>query len=258
VILLHKYKLLLNPSLDETVHVVNEALKKGFLSLLVGLCRVNYKGRASSVLGWGERLVIIKRDGSVLVHRTWDFQPVNWQPPGSVLQASTRGRNLTIRSVRLKPRESLEIEFEKVFSVLVMDLVDEAEFTMYASEKDMQKAVMANPELVEEGLRPLVKEKEVEHGFIDVYAVDREGNIVIIELKRRIATSDDALQLSSYVEEVKKRSGGRGVRGILVAPSASKKALFLLEKHGLEFRTLNPQKCAELVESSSKRITDFF
>ncbi|MBS7288537.1 MAG: endonuclease NucS [Candidatus Freyarchaeota archaeon] len=253
-----KFKLLLHPSSDEAARVVDDAVKRGFLLLLVGLCRVDYKGRASSALGWGERLVLIKRDGSILVHRSWDAQPVNWQPPGSVLQTSTRGRNLILRSVRIKPKESLEVEFERIIFILVMDLVDEAEFAMYASEKDMQKAVIANPELIEEGLRPITKEKGVEPGFIDVYAMDRKGNIVVIELKRRTATGDDALQLTKYVEEVKKRSGGRGVRGILAAPSASKKALLLLEKHGLEFKTLTPQKCAELVKSSaSKRITDF-
>lgn len=253
-----KSRLLLYPSSDDAARVVNDAIKKGFLLLLVGLCRVNYKGRASSALGWGERLVLIKRDGSILVHRSWDAQPVNWQPPGSVLQTSTRGRNLILRSVRIKPKESLEVEFERIISILAMDLVDDAEFEMYASEKDMQKAVIANPELIEEGLRPITKEKGVEPGFIDVYAMDREGNIVVIELKRRTATGDNALQLAKYVEEVKRRSGGRGVRGILAAPSASKKALLLLEKHGLEFKTLTPQKCAEFVKSSpSKRITDF-
>ncbi|MBS7246779.1 MAG: endonuclease NucS [Candidatus Jordarchaeales archaeon] len=256
---MNKCKLLLYPSLDEAIRVVDEAMKKGFLLLLVGLCRVDYRGRASSSLDWGERLVIIKRDGSILVHRAWDAQPVNWQPSGSVLQPLIQGRSLTIRGVRLKPRESLEIEFEKVFSILTIDLIDEAEFAMHASEKDMQRAVMANPELIEEGLKPVIKEKEVEPGFIDVYAIDKEGNIVVVELKRRTATSEDVLQLLSYVGEVKKRSGGRGVRGILAAPSASRKALLLLEKHGLEFRTLTPQKCAEFVRaSSSKRITDFF
>ncbi|MEM1657512.1 MAG: endonuclease NucS [Candidatus Jordarchaeales archaeon] len=254
---MHKSKLILHPSLDEAVHMINYAIKKGSLLLLIGLCKVDYKGRASSSLDWGERLVIIKRDGSILVHRAWDAQPVNWQPSGSVLQSMSKKGNLVVKSVRMKPKELLEIEFKELYAVIALDLVDEAEFIMYASEEDMQKAVIANPGLIEEGLKPITKEKIVESGFVDVYAVDKEGNIVVIELKRKTATSEDVLQLSRYVEEVKKR-GTRCVRGILAAPSASKKALLLLEKHGLEFKVLSPQKCAEIVkESHSKKLTDF-
>ncbi len=251
-------KLFLHPSLEESADVISEALRKKLLIVIAGSCKVEYKGRASSTLDWGERIVLVKGDGSVLVHRTWDVQPVNWQPPGSIIQSSIKGRHLQIRSVRLKPKESLEVSFSNVFALLVMDLMDKAEFAMYASEQDMQRAVMTNPELIEEGLKPIVKEKVVEPGFIDVYAIDKNGNIVVIELKRRTATSEDAFQLSRYVEEVRKRSSGCGVRGILVAPSASKKALLLLEKHGLEFKLLSPQKCAEVIKDSSfKRITEF-
>jgi len=246
------------PSLEEAIRTVKDALRKERFLLVVGSCRVDYRGRASSTLGLGERVVVVKGDGSVLVHRAWDVQPVNWQPPGSVIQASLRNGRMVLRSIRLKPKETLEVEFERVYGLVVANLVDKAEFAMYASEKDMQRVVMANPELVEEGLKPIMKEKSVEPGFIDVYAIDRAGNIVVIELKRRSATGEDAMQLVRYVEDVKRRSGGRGVRGILAAPSASKKALLVLEKHGLEFKQLTPQKCAEMLrEPASRRLTEY-
>ncbi|MFQ5800386.1 MAG: endonuclease NucS, partial [Candidatus Hydrothermarchaeales archaeon] len=51
--------------------------------LLLGECRVECQGRAKSYLDWGDRLVIVKKDGSVLVHQGESREPVNWQPPGT-------------------------------------------------------------------------------------------------------------------------------------------------------------------------------
>ena len=50
---------------------------------VVGCCCVEYVGRARSTLGWGERIVVVKSDGSVLVHQRAGREPVNWQPPGT-------------------------------------------------------------------------------------------------------------------------------------------------------------------------------
>jgi len=69
-----------NPRIDEeTQRSIKEALAQRKLLLLVGNCWVNYKGRASSKLEPGERIVIIKEDGSVLVHRPCGYEAVNWQ-----------------------------------------------------------------------------------------------------------------------------------------------------------------------------------
>ena len=46
--------------------------------IVVGWCSVEYVGRARSTLGWGERIVVVKSDGSVLVHQRVGREPVNW------------------------------------------------------------------------------------------------------------------------------------------------------------------------------------
>ena len=57
--------------------------------IVVGCCSVEYSGRARSTLGWGARIVIIKPDGSVLVHQRAGREPVNWQPPGTRVRYQT-------------------------------------------------------------------------------------------------------------------------------------------------------------------------
>jgi len=70
-----------NPRIDEeTQRSIKEALAQRKLLLLVGNCWVNYKGRASSKLEPGERIVIIKEDGSVLVHRPCAYEAQLWLP----------------------------------------------------------------------------------------------------------------------------------------------------------------------------------
>jgi len=38
---------------------------------------IDYRGRARSFLDWGERIIIIKQDGAVLVHQPVMRQTVN-------------------------------------------------------------------------------------------------------------------------------------------------------------------------------------
>ena len=61
--------------------------------IVVGCCSVKYVGRARSMLGWGERIVIVKSDGSVLVHQRVGREPVNWQPPETRFRYQTEADN---------------------------------------------------------------------------------------------------------------------------------------------------------------------
>ena len=70
------------PTVDDATKMVKKAIASRKMLILVGSCRVNYKGRASSKLESGERVLIIKEDGSILVHRSKGYEPINWQPPG--------------------------------------------------------------------------------------------------------------------------------------------------------------------------------
>jgi len=139
-----------------------------------------------------------------------------------------------------------------------MRLIDRGEFSLHASESDMQRAILVDPSLLEEGFEPISYEKKVEPGFVDVYGVDRNGRLVVVELKRRTAGRDAALQLAKYIDFVKTMTN-RELRGILVAPRLAKGVQALMTSLGLEFKALEPKKCAEILRrSESRKLEDFF
>jgi RecB family endonuclease NucS len=249
---------LVSPSVEESLYLVKEAISKHRGILIVGNCIVDYKGRASSKLEPGQRIVIFKEDGSVLVHRPVGYEPVNWQPPGCLFHGSILGDSLQINAVRRQPAESVKISFDNVYLLASLSLSDTGEFSLHASEEDMQRAILLMPSLVEEGLKPISYEKKIEPGFVDVYGEDKTGRFVVIEIKRKTAGKEAALQLAKYVDSVK-GIVNKEVRGVLVAPSLGKGVQRLLTTLKLEFRALDPRKCAEvLTRPESKRLQDFF
>jgi len=248
---------LVNPSVEEAEKAVKEAVSQRKTLLVVGNCWVHYFGRARSKLEPGERILIIKGDGSLLVHRSVGYEPVNWQPPGCVFHVQAKDNLLEIRAVRRKPAESVKVFFDKIHMVSAMSLADSGEFSLYASEEDMQKAILLEPSLLEGGFKPMSYEKKVEPGFVDVYGVDENGKLVVVEIKRKTAGKEAALQLAKYIDAIRGKAN-REVRGILVAPNIAKDVQRLLATLGLEFKALDPRKCAEILKRYETRKLEAF
>lgn len=248
---------LVDPTIAEAEDVAKNALGQHRMLIIVGKCTVNYSGRAKSKLEPGERVLMIKPDGSLLVHRSLGCDPVNWQPPGCVFHTKANGDALEIHSVRQMPPESVQVLFQRIQVISALTMDDEGEFSLYASEEDMHKAILLQPSLVEEGLKLISYEKKVEPGFVDVYGIDKKGSLVVIEVKRKTAGKEAALQLAKYIDAVKDKAD-RKVRGILVAPDISRGVQRMLVTLDLEFKALDPKKCAEVVDrSETKKLADF-
>jgi RecB family endonuclease NucS len=211
-------KALSNPSLEESLSLVKDAFSRHIGVLVVGKCSVDYRGRASSKLESGERIVIFKQDGSVLVHRPVGYEPVNWQPPGCFFHADSVGDVLRVSAVRRQPAESVRVSFDSIYLAASLSLSDAGGFALHASEEDMQRAVLLMPSLVEEGLKLISYEKKVEPGFVDVYCEDKAGRLVVVEIKRKTASKQAAIQLAKYVEAVR-NIVNKNVRGVLAAPA---------------------------------------
>lgn len=225
---------------------------------MAGNCHVQYSGRARSTLEPGERLLIIKEDGSLLVHRPVGYEPVNWQPAGSVFHVRTTESTLEVHGVRRKPRESVHVTFDSVYMVSSLGLVDCGEFLLHATEEDMHRAILLKPELFEEGFKPISWEKHVEPGFVDIYGEDKNGKLVIIEVKRKTATRDAAIQLAKYIEPIKAKVN-RELRAVLIAPNLGKDVQRVLSTMGLEFKELDPKKCAEVLKKpGNTKLEAFF
>ncbi len=246
-----------SPSLAQACTLLQDALSQKRLIQIVGNCFVEYQGRARSVLTEGERLILIKRDGTILVHKEVGVEPINWQPPGATIKVSVEADVLYLFANRAKPRETVRIEFSDITMLSASLIEDPGEFSMYLTEDEMQKVLSTHPELIEPGLRTIRRERQVEPGFIDIFARDSEGRLVIVEVKRRRADSEAVHQLHSYIKSFKADESTK-LRGILVAPSLTKGTHALLEQLGLEYRKIEPQQCAiYLHQTSSRKLTDF-
>jgi endonuclease len=254
----NKLLVIKEPTLAEAAILIEKAFAQRRTLVVAGNCHVHYSGRANSTLENGERLLIIKSDGSLLVHRPTGYEPVNWQPSGAVFLVKVKNDKLEVHGVRQKPHETVRVTFSEVLMVSAMSLLDSGEFLLHASEDDMHRAILLKPELFEAGFKPISWEKKVEPGFVDIYGEDKDGKLVIIEVKRRTASKENVLQLAKYIEPIKAKVN-RPIRAVLVAPSLAKDVQRLLISMGLEFKALDPKDCAVILKKAgTSKLESFF
>jgi hypothetical protein len=142
--------------------------------------------------------------------------------------------------------------------VSTLSLADSGEFLLHATEDDMHRAILLKPDLLEEGFKPISWEKKVKPGFVDIYGEDKNGKLVIVEVKRKIASKEAALQLAKYVEPIKAKVN-REVRAVLAAPSLGKDVQRILTTLGLEYKAIDPKTCAEVLKKTrNSKLEKFF
>ena len=247
-------KYVIEPDLGAGYEFINSAVVQHDLLVVAARCSVVYEGRGASRLGEGDRLIIVKPDGAVLVHRPTGYSPVNWQPDSHVITVEIQGNSVLFRSVRKRPREVLEILMSKIyFAIAIHGLVDDAEFIEYLDEGEIADYLAHHPEVIEEGLRIVRRERPVEGGYADIVAVDSEGRYVVIEVKRVTAGREAVKQLHRYVENFRKANPEAKVRGILAAPAITKDALSLLSSLGLEYRYIDVARIYREVKREKRR-----
>lgn len=235
--------------LAEELERLREGLAAGRTIILVGRMTAVYKGRSSSYLTEGERILIVKSDRTVLLHRPTGRDPVNWQPPGSQIRTQLTDDALVIEFKRVSPSELLRVSVSEVKSLGVYSLIDEGEFTMHATEEEMKAAILLEPEILEKGFRPLESERRVRDEYIDILGMDAEGRMVIVEIKRRSATRRDVEQAARYASLLREELGSTP-RVILVAPSIQRDASSAASLLKVEYRCLSPRTAYEVLKRS--------
>ncbi|MES3517267.1 MAG: endonuclease NucS [Natronomonas sp.] len=230
-----------SPTPEEAAAFVERALDRSELVTLFGRCSVEYDGRAASELAAGSRHLMLKPDGTALVHTDEGQKPVNWQPPGSEHDARLEANRLVVESRRSSPQERLSVRFETIQHAAAFGVSGPESTEVVGTEADLKQRILEAPEIVEPGFRPLATERETPAGAVDVYGRDEAGRTVVLELKRRRVGPDAVGQLSRYVEALQRDlHAGASIRGVLVAPSVTERARALLEEKDLEFRPLSP------------------
>jgi hypothetical protein len=232
------------PAHRDALVALERAFDRGDVVVVFGRCTVEYDGRAASSLGPGDRLLVLKPDGTALVHTDEKRTPVNWQPPGSEHRASVRDGRLRVQSRRTTPEEVLDVRFERVDQLSAFSVTERAELALTGSEEDLRTRILDDPSLVEAGFEPLETERETSAGPVDVFGRDSAGRAVVVELKRRRVGPGAVRQLQGYVDAVGREVGDEAVRGVLVAPSVTDRAAALLGERGFDFVALEPDGAA--------------
>ncbi len=222
-----------DPDPEEAVQMINKYRHRR-VTLIYGKLRAYYEGRAKANLELAPRLVIIKPDGSLLIHESTKREPVIWQPPKAINYASIENGILVIKSTRTSPYEIVKIEIPSIYFLGLFHVEYTEHYKVEGSEKDIVNFLIQNPDMIEPGLKILSREYQTIAGNIDILAEDRYSNIVVIEVKRGIAGPEAVHQLKRYVEVLEK-SYGKNVRGILVAEDISSMAFKYLRDYGFKF-----------------------
>ena len=224
-------------------------------------CTIDYEGRAASTLPLGARLIILKADGTLLVHGSEKLKPVNWQPPGCSFNAERVDGRVVLSATREKPKELVRMVLHDVDAVFALDLDDNVALDLTGTEDDLQAFLARQPQLIEPGFRFWARERASGRGPMDLYGEDAEGKRVVVEVKRRAAGVAEADQLRRYVERERAAREGTTVRGILVAPGVSPKARKYLADLHLEYREVDWEKLRkpanELLRAGQRKLGDW-
>jgi RecB family endonuclease NucS len=199
--------------------------------LLVARCEVRYTGRLNAVLPESTRLLMLKADGSVLVHAdAGGYKPLNWMTPPTVVEEEP-GR-LVVRKRAGKSEDRLEILLHEILSDVAHDMGEAAALEKDGVERDLQEALAARPGALGEELRLDRREWPTDIGPVDLMCRDEDGGWVAVEIKR-VATIEAVEQLTRYLEFIRVDPGRAGCRGILAAQAVKPQARTLAESRGL-------------------------
>jgi len=199
------------------------------MRLLVARCEVRYSGRLNAVLPEAVRLLILKADGSVLVHDdAGGFKPLNWMTsPTSVEEL---GDTFVVR--KLKTEDVLEIRLAEVLSDVVHDMGESAALQKDGVERDLQQELAAAPSSLGEELVLVKREWPTQVGPVDLMCRDAEGQWVAVEIKR-VGTIEAVEQLTRYLGFIREDPAKSACRGILAAQKLKPQAIALAESRGI-------------------------
>jgi RecB family endonuclease NucS len=196
--------------------------------LIVARCEVVYTGRLTALLPEALRLLMVKSDGSVMVHAdTGGYKPSNWMTAPTVIE---EGPGLMVVRKRAGATEDrLEIRIAEVISDVTHDMGEAAALEKEGVERELQELLADAPP---EGLRLVRREWPTDIGPVDLMCLDGEDEFVAVEIKR-VGTIDAVEQLTRYLERICEEPGMARCRGVLAAGMIKPQARALAESRGI-------------------------
>ena len=204
------------------------------MRIVIARCSVNYAGRLSAHLALATRLIMVKADGSVLVHSDGgSYKPLNWMsPPCRLTQEADRW------VVTGKSGETLTIELEEILSDTSFDLGVDPGLVKDGVEAHLQELLAAQMDVLGAGWRLVRREYPTPIGPVDIMCRDAAGASVAVEIKRR-GDIDGVEQLTRYLELLNRDPLLAPVQGIFAAQEIRPQARVLAEDRGIRCVTLD-------------------
>ena len=201
------------------------------MRLLVARCEVTYSGRLDAFLPEAVRLLLLKSDGSVLVHAdSGGYKPLNWMTPPTVIEEDEA--LLVVRKRAGRTEDRLEIRIAEVLSDLDVPMDEVAGLEKDGVERHLQEALAAAPGRLEDELRLDRREWMTEIGPVDLMCRDCDDGWVAVEIKR-VGTIEAVEQLTRYLGFIRADPAKERCRGILAAQSFKPQAVTLAESRGI-------------------------
>lgn len=244
------------PSNSDCVRIGEEAISENSMLIILGKCIIDYEGRSvtEGYMPEGERLVFLKKDGTMHVHSTTKKSPIRYQNSGAKASIKEDNGEVILETIGRNKgtKDVVTVFFSEIYQISSFNAIDNkvssASDLLRGTEKDMKKYIKENPDYIEDGFKFIEEEKETEEGPVDIFGKDKEGNPVILELKARHAQKSHVRQLNSYVRHYKNSE----VRGFLVAPSIADTAMEKMRSEDFIFIELNPLEDIDGDSSNSK------
>ena len=216
------------------------------MRVVIATCSVDYEGRLNAHLPLAARLLMVKADGSVLVHSDGgSYKPLNWMtPPCSMAEVEPDETEAAegVESVwvvqHAKTEDRLRVKLHEVHHDSAHDLGVDPGLVKDGVEAHLQKLLAEHIETLGEGYTLVRREYMTAIGPVDILARDAQGVSVAVEIKRR-GEIDGVEQLTRYLELMNRDPALRPVTGVFAAQVIKPQARTLAEDRGIRCVTLD-------------------
>lgn len=198
------------------------------MRLVIARCQVDYVGRLTAHLPMAQRLLMVKADGSVLVHSDGgSYKPLNWMSPPCWLIEEPG-----MWVVENKAGEKLIITLDEVMHEVKHELGVDPGLVKDGVEAHLQELLAEHVTTLGEGWKLVRREFPTAIGPVDLMCRDSEGVSVAVEIKRR-GEIDGVEQLTRYLELLNRDPLLAPVKGIFAAQLIKPQARVLAEDRGI-------------------------
>jgi len=208
--------------------------------LVIASCSARYTGRLNAHLPFATRLLVVKADGSVLLHSDGgSYKPLNWMSPPChlhVVEPDEESRDRGVSQVwtvqHAKSDDRLEIELYEVVHDSAHELGSDPGLVKDGVEAHLQEMLAAQIDLLGVGSTLVRREFPTAIGPVDIVARDAAGTTVAVEIKRR-GDIDGVEQLTRYLALLNRDPHLAPVRGVFAAQEIKPQARVLAEDRGI-------------------------